>query len=188
VIETLQPELAETKDALAETKDAQPLLTAQLEVTQKQMAEMFQIMQTIGQASGVQVQMPAPVLVRQFTPVSMPSCHWDCRPLCHCDFWPSCRWECRLSCRCFVSLRVVIFSAFVPLFLAGWNPPRARKVLPKFSILSLTHAISSFVQPPLAGSNNLTVVSPRADPINPKPQSGPSPQSERPQLHSPPPQ
>jgi hypothetical protein len=63
VIETLQVELAETKDALAETKDAQVLLTAQLEATQKQMVEMFQIMQTIGQASGVQVQMPAPVPV-----------------------------------------------------------------------------------------------------------------------------
>jgi hypothetical protein len=34
VIETLQAELAETKDA-------QALLTAQLEATQKQMAEMF---------------------------------------------------------------------------------------------------------------------------------------------------
>jgi uncharacterized coiled-coil protein SlyX len=74
VIETLQAELAETKDALAETKDAQALLTAQLEAMQKQMAEMFQIMQTIGQASGVQVQMSALVPVRQFTPVSMPSC------------------------------------------------------------------------------------------------------------------
>jgi uncharacterized coiled-coil protein SlyX len=41
VIETLQAELVETKDALAETKDAQALLTAQLEATQKQMAEMF---------------------------------------------------------------------------------------------------------------------------------------------------
>jgi uncharacterized coiled-coil protein SlyX len=64
VIETLQAELAETKDALAETKDVQALLTAQLEAMQKQMADMFQIMQTIEQASGVQVQMPTPVLVR----------------------------------------------------------------------------------------------------------------------------
>ena len=36
-------------------------------------------------------------------------------------------------------------SAFVPLFLAGWKPPRAGEVLPKFSILSLTHAISSLL-------------------------------------------
>jgi uncharacterized coiled-coil protein SlyX len=41
VIETLQAELAETKDALAETKDVQALLTAQLEAMQKQMADMF---------------------------------------------------------------------------------------------------------------------------------------------------
>jgi uncharacterized coiled-coil protein SlyX len=53
VIETLQAKLAETKDVLAKTKDVQALLTAQLEATQKQMANMFQIMQTIGQASGV---------------------------------------------------------------------------------------------------------------------------------------
>ena len=36
-------------------------------------------------------------------------------------------------------------SAFVPLFLAGWKPPRAGEVLPKFLILSLTHAISSLL-------------------------------------------
>jgi uncharacterized coiled-coil protein SlyX len=33
VIETLQAELAETKDVLAKTKDVQALLTAQLEAT-----------------------------------------------------------------------------------------------------------------------------------------------------------
>jgi hypothetical protein len=74
-----------------------------------------------------------------------------------------------------VGLRAIVLSAFVPLFLAGWNPPRAGKVLPKFLILSLTHAISSFVQPPSAGSNNPAVVSLRADPVNPTPQFGPSP-------------
>jgi hypothetical protein len=173
VIETLQAELAETKDALAETKDVQALLIAQLEATQKHMADMFQIMQTIGQASGVQVQMLAPVPVRQFTPVSMPSCRWDCQPLCRCDFRPSCRWDCRPSCHCFVDLRAVVLLAFVSLFLVGWNPLHAGEVLPKFSILSLTHAISYFVQPPSAGSNNPAIVSPRADPVNPTPQSGP---------------
>jgi hypothetical protein len=35
LIETLQAELAETKDALVETKDVQALLTAQLEAMQK---------------------------------------------------------------------------------------------------------------------------------------------------------
>jgi uncharacterized coiled-coil protein SlyX len=108
VIETLQAKLAETKDALAETKDVQALLTAQLEAMQKQMADMFQIMQAIGQASGVQVRMPDLVLVRHFTPVSTPSCRWDCRPSCHCDFWPSCYWDCRPSCHCFVGLRAVV--------------------------------------------------------------------------------
>ena len=64
VIETLQAELAETRETQAH-------LTAELEATKKQMADMYQIMQTIGQASGVQVQLPAPALVRHFTPVSM---------------------------------------------------------------------------------------------------------------------
>ena len=64
VIETLQPELAETREMQAH-------LTAELEATKKQMADMYQIMQTIGQASGVQVQLPAPAPVRHFTPVSM---------------------------------------------------------------------------------------------------------------------
>ena len=32
----------------------------------------------------------------------------------------------------------------------------------------------SFVQPPLAGSNNRHIVSPRADPVNPSLHSGPS--------------
>jgi uncharacterized coiled-coil protein SlyX len=46
VIETLPAELAETKETTAH-------LTAQLEAMQKQMAEMYQIIQSIGQASGV---------------------------------------------------------------------------------------------------------------------------------------
>ena len=79
-------------------------------------------------------------------------------------------------------------SAFVPLFLAGWKPPRAGEVLPKFSILSITLAISSFVQPPSAGSNNPTTTSPAVDPGNPSPQSGPSLLSRCPQLQSPPPE
>ena len=63
MIETLQAELAETRETQAH-------LTAELEATKKQMADMYQ-MQTIGQASGVQVQLPAPAPVRHFTPVSM---------------------------------------------------------------------------------------------------------------------
>jgi hypothetical protein len=46
-------------------------LTTELEAMKKQMADMYQIMQTIGQASGVQVQLPVPAPVRHFTPVSM---------------------------------------------------------------------------------------------------------------------
>jgi hypothetical protein len=64
VIETLQAELAETKETTVH-------LSAQLEATQKQMAEMYQIMQTIGQASGVVVQLPTPAPVQLFTPVSI---------------------------------------------------------------------------------------------------------------------
>ena len=48
MIETLQAELAETRET-------QVHLTIELEATKKQMADMYQIMQTIGQASGVQV-------------------------------------------------------------------------------------------------------------------------------------
>jgi phage shock protein A len=64
VIETLHAELAETKETTAH-------LTAQLEATQKQMAEIYQIMQSIGQASGVAVPLPAAAPVQHFTPVSM---------------------------------------------------------------------------------------------------------------------
>jgi Tfp pilus assembly protein PilN len=64
VIETLQAELAERKETIVH-------LSAQLEAMQKQMAEIYQIMQTIGQASGVVVQLPAPALVRLFNPVSI---------------------------------------------------------------------------------------------------------------------
>jgi len=46
VIETLQAELAETREMQAH-------LTAELEAMKKQMEDMYQIMQTIGQASGV---------------------------------------------------------------------------------------------------------------------------------------
>jgi NADH:ubiquinone oxidoreductase subunit H len=55
-----------------------------------------------------------------------------------------------------VGLRAIVLSAFVLLFLAGWNPPRAGEVLLKFLILSLTHAISSFERSPSVGTNNLT--------------------------------
>ena len=48
MIETLQAELAETRETQAH-------LTAELEAMKKQMADMYQIMQTIGQVSGVQV-------------------------------------------------------------------------------------------------------------------------------------
>ena len=44
-----------------------------------------------------------------------------------------------------VGLRAVVIVGLVPLFLAGWKPPRAGEVLPEFSILSLTHAISSLL-------------------------------------------
>ena len=64
MIETLQAELAEIRETQAH-------LTAELEAMKKQMADMYQIMQTIGQVSGVQVQLPAPAPVRHFTPVSM---------------------------------------------------------------------------------------------------------------------
>jgi hypothetical protein len=64
VIETLQAKLAETKKTTVH-------LSTQLEAMQKQMTEMYQIMQTIGQASGVVVQLPAPAPVRLFTPVSI---------------------------------------------------------------------------------------------------------------------
>ncbi|XP_066337342.1 uncharacterized protein [Miscanthus floridulus] len=56
----------ELQPKLAETRETQVHLTAELEATKKQMADMYQIMQTIGQASGVQVQLPAPA--RHFTP------------------------------------------------------------------------------------------------------------------------
>jgi hypothetical protein len=64
VIETLQPELAKIKETQAH-------LTAELEATKKQMANMYQIIQSIRQASGVYVQLPAQAPVRHFTPVSM---------------------------------------------------------------------------------------------------------------------
>jgi hypothetical protein len=64
VIETLQAELAETKET-------QVHLTIELEATKKKMADMYQIIQSIEQASGVHVQLPAPALVRHFTLVSM---------------------------------------------------------------------------------------------------------------------
>jgi hypothetical protein len=60
----LQAELSQTKETTAH-------LTAQLEATQKQMTEMYQIMQTIGQASGIVVPLPAAASGRHFTPVSM---------------------------------------------------------------------------------------------------------------------
>jgi Tfp pilus assembly protein PilO len=76
-IQTLQAELAETKET-------QALLTAQLEATQKQMADMYQIIQSIGQASGVQVQLLALAPVRHFTRAecrvkknsTLHSCQW----------------------------------------------------------------------------------------------------------------
>jgi hypothetical protein len=64
VIGTMQAKLAQTKETTAH-------LSAQLEATQKQMAEMYQIMQSLRQASGVQVQLPLPASVRLFTPVSI---------------------------------------------------------------------------------------------------------------------
>jgi hypothetical protein len=64
VVETLQAELAETKETQAH-------LTAELEAMKKQMADMYQIIQSIGQAWGVHVQLPTPAPVWHFTPVSM---------------------------------------------------------------------------------------------------------------------
>ncbi|XP_066378002.1 uncharacterized protein [Miscanthus floridulus] len=61
----------ELQAELAETRETQAHLTAELEATKKQMADMYQIMQTIGQASGVQVQLLAPAPVRHFTPPTL---------------------------------------------------------------------------------------------------------------------
>jgi phage gp37-like protein len=66
--ETLQTELAETRRQSQETTAH---LTAQLEATQKQMAEMMQIMQNLEQASGVPVQLSAIPPALHYTPVSM---------------------------------------------------------------------------------------------------------------------
>jgi hypothetical protein len=116
----LQAELAETK---RQSQENTANLTAQLEAQQKQMAEMMQIMQNLGQASGVPVQLSALALVLQYTPVSM-----------------------KAECLCvvvIVGLRAVMIVGLRAVVIVGlravvscrfWKPPCAGEVLPKFSI------------------------------------------------------
>jgi hypothetical protein len=75
VIETLLDELTQTKEKLTQNEATTVILSAQLEATQKQVADMLLIMQTMGEKTGVPVQLPAPApvqapLVRHFTPIS----------------------------------------------------------------------------------------------------------------------
>ena len=165
MIETLQAELAETKENLA-------LLTAQLEATQKQMADMYRIIQSIGQASGVQVQLPALAPVRHFTPVSM-------KVLC-------------LRVVGIVGLRAVGIFGLRAVGIVGLRvvvscrletSPCRGGAAEIFNFESNTCNIFSFVQSPSAGSNNPATVSLVADRVNPSPQSAP-PHYEGPQLQS----
>jgi hypothetical protein len=134
-------------------------LTVELEATKKQMADMYQIIQSIGQASGVHVQLPALAPVRHSTHVSMKvvSLH---------------------------AVGIVGLCAIVSCRLE--TSPCRGGAAEIFNFESNTCNFFSFVQPLSAGSNNPATVSPAANRVNPMLESDPSPQSRGPHLQSPP--
>jgi hypothetical protein len=170
VIETLQPELAETKETQAH-------LTAELETTKKQMADMYQIIQSIGQPSGVHVQLPAPAPVRHFIPVSMQVVGLRAVGIVG---------LCAIVIFGLRAVGIVGLRAVVSCMLE--TSPCRGGAAEIFNFDSNTCNFFSFVQPTSADSNNPATVSPAADRVNPMPESSPSPQSGGPHLQSPPPQ